>query len=96
MPQGGQLSLTGDSSACFAKVSCALHASAEWLLQTSDCYPHSTAQHSSVVCAVRQLIVLCPLQWTVLEHIETMQLVVDGSRSALQHSMAQKAHHGTL
>ena len=90
----------------------ALHASADRLLQTRDCCQHSTAQHSTaqhstaqhssaqlstfVVCAVCQLIVLCPLQWTVREQTETMQFVVDGSHSALQHSMAHKAHHGTL
>jgi len=53
---------------------------------------HSTAQHSTA----QQLFVLCPLQWPVLEQIESMQLVVDGSHGALQHSMAQRAQHGTL
>ncbi len=106
MLQGGQLSLTGDSSACLAEVfivpcmpeltGCSREVVVASITAQHSTAQHSTAQHSSVVCAVCQLVVLCPLQWTVLDHIETMQLVVDGSHSALQHSMAHKARHRTL
>ena len=72
---------------------------------------HSTAQHSTAQHSTAQLRLLYVLyvswmcfihcnglclQWTVLAQLEIMRLVMEGSHSALQHSMAHKAHHGTL